>query len=250
VQQDTDTAIVSRVYDVDEAGRLGRIDGGERLDVDLGGRSVNFTVIGAQRQQYLGGIFVHEDQVRELFPAHGTSVLVTVGEGQDPSQVADQLETDFQDLGLNAEDIRQQAVETQQQNARFYTVLQVFLGIGLVIGVASLGIVTAKAALEREHELGVMRAMGVPREHVTASLVGEALLTAILGIVPGLAVGIAAAYAAWLAFFADAGAAFSVPWTSIAILVGISLAATVASTIPPARKAAKKNTAKAVRVRR
>jgi putative ABC transport system permease protein len=250
VQQDTDTAIVSRVYDVDEAGRLGRIDGGERLDVDLGGRSVNFTVIGAQRQQYLGGIFVHEDQVRELFPAHGTSVLVTVEEGQDPSQVADQLETDFQDLGLNAEDIRQQAVETQQQNARFYTVLQVFLGIGLVIGVASLGIVTAKAALEREHELGVMRAMGVPREHVTASLVGEALLTAILGIVPGLAVGIAAAYAAWLAFFADAGAAFSIPWTSIAILVGISLAATVASTIPPARKAAKKNTAKAVRVRR
>jgi len=250
IREDRSNAIVSRVYDADEAGRLGRIDGGEELTVDLGGRSANFTALGAQRQQYLGGIFVHEDTVRELFPTHGTSILVRVDEGEDPQQVARQLETDFQDLGLNAEDIREQAVQTQQQNARFYTVLQVFLGIGLVIGVASLGIVTAKAALEREQELGIMRAMGIPSEHVTASLVGEALLTALLGIIPGLAVGIAAAYAAFLAFFADAGATFSVPWTSIAILVSISLVATVASTIPPARKAAKKNTAKAVRVRR
>ena len=85
---------------------------------------------------------------------------------------------------------------------------------------------------------------------MTVSLVAEALLTAVLGIVPGLGIGLAVSYAGWLAFFADAGIAFTIPWASIAILTAISLVATLASTIPPARKAARKDTAQAVRVRR
>jgi putative ABC transport system permease protein len=250
VNEDPDAAIVSRVYDLDKAGRLGVVDGGEQLTVDLGTRSANFTVQGAQSQRYLGGIFLEPDTVRNLFPAAGSGILIEAEPGTDPTELARQLETDFQEAGLDAEDIRAQATEIQQQNARFYTVLQVFLGIGLVIGVASLGIVTAKAALEREHELGVLRAMGIPAEHVTVSLVAEALLTAVLGIVPGLGIGLAVSYAGWLAFFADAGIAFTIPWTSIAILTAISLVATLASTIPPARKAARKDTAQAVRVRR
>jgi len=151
---------------------------------------------------------------------------------------------------MDAESMEAEARELQQANARFFTVLRVFLGLGLVIGVASLGIVTAKSALEREHELGVLRAMGLSERQITASLVGEALFTAILGIVPGIFVGLAAAYAAFLAFFSDVGATFTVPWSSILVLAGVSLVATLASTVPPAIRAARQDIAQAVRVER
>lgn len=248
VSMDPERVIVSRVYDVDEMGRLGAVRGGESLSLDLATRSYNFTVVGAQSQQYLGGIFLEEDTVRDLFPGHGTAFLMTVHEGEDPSRVADELEQAFAELGLSAEDIRAEAREIQALSARFYTVLQVFLGLGLVIGVASLGIVTAKSALEREHELGVLRAMGMPKEHIQAILVGEGLLTAALGILPGIFIGIAAAYASWLGFFQAAGVPFQVPWWSILGLTLFSLAATLVSTVPPARRAARVDTAKAVRV--
>ncbi len=248
VSQDPESVIVSRVYDVDETGRLGAVQGGEQLTLEMATRSFNFTVEGAQSQQYLGGIFLEEDTVRDLFPGHGTAFLITVQDGEDPSAVADELERAFAHLGLSADDIRAEARDIQELNARFYTVLQVFLGLGLVIGVASLGIVTAKSALEREHELGVLRAMGLPGEHVQASLVGEGLLTAMLGILPGIFIGIAAAYASWLGFFQAAGVPFQIPWLSILGLTLFSLAATLLSTVPPARRAAKVDTAQAVRV--
>jgi len=245
-----DEVVVSRVYDVDENGRLGTIQGGETLTLDLTSRTYNFTVVGTQSQQYLGGIFLEPTTVEDLFPRHGTGMLITVEEGENPTEVARDLERDFAEIGLSAEDIRAEAREVQQLNARFYTVLQLFLGLGLVIGVASLGIVTAKSALDREHELGVLRAMGLRREHLTASLTLEGLVTALLGILPGLVVGVAAAYASYLAFFADAGIAFEVPWTSMLGLSLLSLGATLASTIPPARRAARQDVAQAVRVER
>ncbi len=247
VQEDPASVIVSRVYDVDETGRLGHVDGGETLTLELGTRSYEFAVLGAQSQQYLGGIFLEPTTVQDLFPQHGTALLLTTP-AEDPTQVARELERDFAELGLTAEDIRQETREIQQLNARFYTVLQVFLGLGLVIGVASLGIVTAKSALEREHELGILRAMGLPPRHIKASLVLEGLLTALLGILPGVVIGIAAAYASYVAFFQAAGVEFSIPWLSILALSLFSLAATLASTIPPAKRAAGVDTAKAVRI--
>lgn len=248
VASQQDLAVVSRVYDFDEAGRLGRIDGGEPMTVDLVSGTVNLTVVGAQEQQYLGGIFIDEALLQDLFPTHGAGFLIQVEEGQDPVEVARAMERDYQAMGLDVESIEERAIELQSLNARFFNVLQVFLGLGLVIGVSSLGIVTAKSALEREHELGVLRAMGLPKEHITWSLVSESLFTAVLGILPGIAIGVAVAYAAWLAFFAEAGVAFTIPWTSIVVLSAISLVATVVSTIGPARRAAKTDIPAAVRV--
>ncbi len=248
VASQADLAVVSRIYDIDAAGRLGRIDGGERMTVELVSGTVNLTVVGAQEQQYLGGIFIDEELLQDLFPTHGAGFLIQVDPGEDPVEVARALERDYQGMGLDVESIEQRATELQSLNARFFNVLQVFLGLGLVIGVSSLGIVTAKSALEREHELGVLRAMGLPREHITWSLVSESLFTAVLGILPGIAIGIAVAYAAWLAFFASAGVAFTIPWTSIVVLSGISLVAAVVSTIGPARRAARTDIPTAVRV--
>jgi putative ABC transport system permease protein len=253
VASDPSTVLVSRAYDFDGQGRLGRVQGGETLSLTLTSRTENFTVAGAQAQQYLPGVFMSEDTVRNLFPSHGSGILAEL-EGDvsadEARGLAQTLERDFQDAGMDAESMEAEARELQQANARFFTVLRVFLGLGLVIGVASLGIVTAKSALEREHELGVLRAMGLSERQITASLVGEALFTAILGIVPGIFVGLAAAYAAFLAFFSDVGATFTVPWSSILVLAGVSLVATLASTVPPAIRAARQDIAQAVRVER
>ncbi|MDX1611469.1 MAG: FtsX-like permease family protein, partial [Candidatus Thermoplasmatota archaeon] len=248
VAQGQGVAIVSRVYDFDEVGRLGVVQGGETLSLDLASTTANFTVAGAQAQLYLGGIFLDKAAVQDLFPAHGTAILLQVQAGEDPVEVARALERDFQELGLDVESIEQEAKELQELNARFFTVLQVFLGLGLVIGVSSLGIVTAKSALEREHELGVLRAMGLPQEHITWSLLAESLFTAILGIIPGIGIGVAVAYAAYLAFFSGVGVPFTVPWASILWLSLISLVAGVLSTILPARRAARTDVASAVRV--
>jgi cell division protein FtsX len=42
-------------------------------------------------------------------------------------------------------------------------------GLGLVVGVAALGVVSARSVVERRHEIGVMRAIGLSARYSSAS---------------------------------------------------------------------------------
>ena len=124
--------------------------------------------------------------------------------------------------------------------------MQAYLGIGLMVGIAGLGVVTARAVVERRQQIGALRAIGFTREMVLWSFLIEITFIAALGIVVGMALGVVLAYKVYSVFFADF-ATFAVPWVNLGIIASIALVATVAATASPAVRASKIPPAEALR---
>ena len=51
------------------------------------------------------------------------------------------------------------------QAVTFNRLIQGFMGLGLIVGVAALGVISARAVVERRQQIGVMRAIGFRRRH-------------------------------------------------------------------------------------
>ena len=76
----------------------------------------------------------------------------------------------------------------------FDRLLEGFLGLGLIVGVAALGVVTARAVVERRQQIGVLRAIGYQRRMVQASLLIESSFIALTAILVGTVLGLIVAY--------------------------------------------------------
>ncbi len=72
----------------------------------------------------------------------------------------------------------------------FFRMFDVVLRLGLLVGVLSLGVLGLRAVVERRRMIGVLRAIGYRRRDIMTGLLAEATLTATIGVVVGLSVGI------------------------------------------------------------
>ena len=78
----------------------------------------------------------------------------------------------------------------QGSNRSFTNLLLAFMSLGLVVGIAALGVVSARAVVERRHQIGVLRAIGYSRGMVQLSFLLESSFIALLGIGLGLVLGL------------------------------------------------------------
>jgi putative ABC transport system permease protein len=91
---------------------------------------------------------------------------------------------------------------------------------------------------ERTRELGMLRALGMTPEQARGMVRDEAMITASIGSLTGLALGLLIAWAAGRALAAE-GFVFSVPWPQIAGVLVAGLLAGVLAALPPGRRAAR-----------
>jgi putative ABC transport system permease protein len=108
-----------------------------------------FTVTGVLNESYLHGVFMGKPAMRQVFPtiAGNSLFLIKTAPGVDPLNVTYDLKRDFQQYGVDAGVIRDKVLQLNQQNNVVYGVIQVFLSLGLIIGVASLGIIAVRSVL-------------------------------------------------------------------------------------------------------
>jgi putative ABC transport system permease protein len=109
----------------------------------------------------------------------------------------------------------------------------------VVMMVAGLGVVTALliSVLQRQRELGLLRAVGASRFQVVRSLLAEAALMGFLGAVIGIVLGIPLEwYAVRIILFEETGFVFpvSIPWTAAALLVAFAMGVAVLAGLVPA----------------
>ena len=144
-----------------------------------------------------------------------------VAPGVDPTAAAKQLESVFLDHGVQADSIDKLLGDVMDQSRTFQRLVLGFLGLGLVVGVAALGVISARAVVERRQHIGVLRAIGFRRGMVQASFVLEASFLALTSIALGSALGLAVAFnvisdaarsASW------SGVRFDVPWTTLVVI--------------------------------
>jgi len=117
----------------------------------------------------------------------------------------------------------------------------------LLAGVAALGTLSTRAVVERRRQIGVLRALGFSASAVSAGLLVESAVVALLGAALGVGVGL---------FVADNTVTFlsrlnpelqfSIPWDQVLLVVLVALAAALLMTVLPARQAARLTPAEAL----
>jgi putative ABC transport system permease protein len=167
--------------------------------------------------------------------------------GVDARSAANSIESAFSRSGVQTS-LPKQELETSRSsiNSIFY-LLQGFMALGLLIGIAALGVVTIRAVVERRQQIGVLRAIGFQREMVQAVFLLENMFVSGLGTFIGYALALTFAYNLYLQVAADQGLAFLPPWVTLAAIGFAVLAATLFTAWLHARQSAKVVIAEALR---
>jgi len=126
------------------------------------------------------------------------------------------------------------------------TLVYALLALAILIALLGIGNTLALSIYERTRELGVMRAVGMTRRQLRASIRWESAIIALQGTLLGLLVGVFFGWALVLAMKNQGITVFSLPVMSLVIMVVLAGLAGVVAAILPSRRAAKLNILRAI----
>ena len=218
------------------------------------GKTARLTVIGVLKDSAPLGMAGISTSQRSL-SGFGDRVRPTVhyfklAPGADPAATAKRLEAEFLANGMEAESIGKLLDDVTGTQRTFNLIIQGFMGLGLVIGVAALGVITARSVVERRQQIGVLRAIGFRRTMIQLALVLESSFLAGTAILVGTTLGLILAFN----IISDSASgstidnlAFSVPWLNLLVIFAAVYVASLLATFAPARRAARVYPADALR---
>jgi putative ABC transport system permease protein len=210
------------------------------------------TVIGVLEQSAITGygLLTSQETLEKGLGVQlpGPTYYVRLAKGVDPTSTSAALESVFLKNGLESTDLVQEMRDAMATQFVFQQLLLGFLTVGLVVGVAALGVISTRAVVERRQQIGMLRALGFQREMVSWIFLIESSFVALLGI--GLGVGLALIPASQVITDMAAeipGLTFQVPWTEISVVSGLAYGMTLLTTWLPAVQASKVTPAEALR---
>jgi putative ABC transport system permease protein len=219
---------------------------------DWNGVTFEVTVIGVldQTAGFNFALITSQSTLQKVFqdPPAPTQYYIQLTEGTDPQIAGAALESAFLDYGLETIDQVQEIEDAQASQRAIEQLLLGFLTLGLIVGVAALGVISSRAVVERRQQIGVLRALGFQAQMVTWSFMIEASFVALLGISLGAVLALIPAYQLINDVASDVpGLSFQVPWGSIGLVVGLAYGMSLLATYLPARQAADVAPAEALR---
>lgn len=199
------------------------------------------------------GLWTSQQTAAVLFGARAEPVIhhFKVAPGVDPAVAAERLERAFLEHGMEAEAVREKLHDALGASYTMNWLLLGFMGLGLIVGVAALGVISARAVVERRQQIGVLRSIGFRRGMVQLSFLLESAFIALTAIVVGTGLGLviarnvvvdAASQASW-----QGSLHFVVPWTHLAIVFVAVFAAALLTSLGPAARASRVYPAEALR---
>jgi putative ABC transport system permease protein len=179
-----------------------------------------------------------------------TVLLVQAAPGVSAQTLAADLQRRFFTSGLVATQVEQLVRDNFSASQSFFQLMNGFLALGLVVGIAGLGVMMTRAVRERRRTIGVLRALGVQARTIRRSFLMESTFIALEGILLGAGLGLLTTYLLYTksSAFNGINLGFPIAWGEILTLVGITFAASLLTTVLPARRAAGIRPAVAVRV--
>ena len=255
VLDDPTTTIVPEFFLQEGGGPMGRLVApGESVAVvdPLSGTRSERTIVGLVENDFaFSGAYVSKPSIREAVGKRAAASRFYVEAIEDPeagTDLARRIEGAFVENGVEATTFRDMIEEFAQVNLQFLRLMQGYLALGLLVGIAGLGVVMVRAVRERRRDIGVLRSLGFLVKQVRRAFIFESAFVAFEGIVIGavLALITASQLVATGEFGEDL--AFVIPWTNVLVLTTGSLIASVLATVWPAQEASKIPPAAALRI--
>ncbi len=230
------------------------LDVGAKITVrdTVSGRAATLTVAAKYDSDFIGnGPMVGKNFMRSFMSDVTPSRhYVTATEGTDPVVLAERLTGTLISYGVDAATFQDNIEDELSQQNGFLSLMQGYLGLGLVIGIAGLGVVMVRAVRERRRQIGMLRAMGFPSRVVRQMFLTEASFLAVQGIVLGTVLALVTSYnmLTYSGTFGGQSINFEIPVTNILVVSAIALVASLAASAFPAGQAAKIRPAVALRI--
>ncbi|MGI0148239.1 MAG: ABC transporter permease, partial [Thermoplasmata archaeon] len=169
-------------------------------------------VIGILYEQFAQGFWVDASVVSDDFGLQGASLFyLDVRAGVDATHAGHDLERYFLSYQLITVNIQAVIDSILETTMGVFNLLQAYLALGLIVGIAGLGVITMRNVVERRQETGALRALGFRKSMILRSFLFELSFIALTGIAMGVALGIALSYDLFLRFF-EGQASFLIPW--------------------------------------
>jgi putative ABC transport system permease protein len=210
------------------------------------------TVAGVVSADYpVNGVMVAARTARAVMGRDATPsrLYATTRPGLSPSGAAASLDARLVRYGVDAEAVRAVVDRGLATGRRFFTLSEGYIALGLLIGIAGLGVVMVRAVRERRNEIGMLRAMGFRRSTVRSAFLLEAGFVAARGVLIGA--GLALLVTWELLTFSDAMGPeripFSAPWGELLGILAATIVASLAAALMPANRAMRIPPAEALR---
>jgi putative ABC transport system permease protein len=171
-----------------------------------------------------------------------------LGSGVNAATTAKTLEKDFAQNGLQTQVTAEVIQDNDATRRVVFLLLRGFMSLGLVVGIAALGVIAARSVVERRQQIGMMRALGFQKGQVRLAFLTESSFIALLGIGVGVTLGLG-----FSGTLIDnirqniPGLEYTVPWGALLLVVIVGYAASLLTTYLPARQASKVYPAEALR---
>jgi putative ABC transport system permease protein len=219
-------------------------------DADTG-VTASYTIVGLLESDWnFNGLLIRHDAATALLGdrAVGNRMYVQVADGADAEAVADRLTAGGVENGADAQTFISAVEDEMREMQGFFRLLQGYLGLGLLIGIAGLGVVMVRAVRERRRQIGMLRAMGFSSQLVRRAFLAEAGFVAVQGIVLGIGLGLVVSYQLLHSDVMGEPLPFTVPWLAVAILLVVPGLAAMAAAYAPAAQASRIQPAAALRI--
>jgi putative ABC transport system permease protein len=219
------------------------------------GRVTELTVVGVLKDTAppeMIGISTSQTTLDLAFPGRALPTIhyFATAPGVDAETAAEELESAFLANGMQAQSIHEVVEDATAASVTFNRLIQGFMALGLIVGIAALGVISARAVVERRQQIGVLRAIGFRRGMVEAAFLLESSFVALTAIVVGTGLGLLLAWnivedtrrqPSW------SGLELVVPWLNLSLIFAVVYGVAVLATLAPALRAARIRPAEALR---
>ncbi|MDP1622876.1 MAG: ABC transporter permease [Bacteroidales bacterium] len=186
---------------------------------------------GLENSIFQGNILVSDSLLRIFYPLMGGSLIMLVdGPSDQRSQIAQKLESLFQDYGLMLTPASERLASFNAVENTYLSVFMLLGGLGVILGTIGMGIVLFRNINQREQELALFAVLGFRRQFIFVLILAEHLLI----LTSGMALGMISALPVILPLLISSF--YTVPWLYISLILLLVLANGILWIYIPARR--------------
>jgi putative ABC transport system permease protein len=214
------------------------------------GNSSTVTVIGIMAQSLVSGVFVSPPTAVALgITSDARGFFLTLAPGASATRALQLMKAAFFPYGLVILDLADLLASSIAPTEGAIGLLQIFVGLGLTVGIAAMGIVALRAVVERRREIGMIRANGFTRQMVLGAFFLEYSFVTLVGIAIGTALGLLVVWNLTHGPSATSSGvtSFVVPWLSLLLILAVAYGLSMLAIAQPSLRAARLPPAQAVR---
>jgi putative ABC transport system permease protein len=215
------------------------LDGLDEIELTGPGGTTTLDLVTTDMQY--GSAFVVPQDLEAIYPdQRPNTVWAGVADGEDAADTFAAV----QDAVSTTDEVVEVTGAIVDRNS-FQQVIDVILGIvvgllGVAVLIALIGVANtlSLSVIERTRESAMLRAIGLSKGQLRATLAIEGMLIAGVGAVLGVVLGVLYGWAgATTALSAMGQVSLVVPWLDVAVMLGVALVAGLVASVVPARAA-------------